>query len=436
MSMESWKHEFENKHILIWGYGMEGRSTYRFIRSLLPDQMITIADGGKGLDRAHEETVHTVCMSDADLDFSSFDMIIKAPGIVVKEGVDLSAVTGEAQLFLKHYAARTVGITGTKGKSTTTSLVHALLSEKYQTVLVGNIGKACFDEIDAMEAGALAAFEISCHQLEFSPYSPHVGVYLNLFEEHLDHYGSFEKYGNAKFNILKHQNENDTAVISKDLPQYISQLKQKTVLIGKDIYARNHALFIPGHTLEVKDCSLIGAHNYQNLAVAYYVASLYDITDEQVLDACRKFKPLHHRLEDLGVIDGIRYVNDSISTIGQATIQALKAIENVDTVLVGGMDRGISYEELEEYLYARKDVKVIFMYATGSRILQEMKTANQLREGIYQVDDLSHAVALAQQETRPGHTCLLSPAASSYDHFKNFEERGDVFQKLAKGEQV
>lgn len=434
MSLELWKQEFENKNILIWGYGMEGKSTYTFLRRLFPEMKITIADGGNGLAKAEAETTNTVCVSDKGLDFSAFDLIMKAPGIVVPEGFDMDKITGEAPLFLKHYGDRTIGITGTKGKSTTTSLVYALLKEKYPTVLVGNIGKACFDEIDAMEQGSLAAFEISCHQLEFSKYSPHIGVYLNLYEEHLDHYGSFEKYGNAKFNIVKNQNEKDIAVLWENLTQYISQCSQKTVLIGRDIYAHNQTLVIPGHSLKIKDCALIGDHNYQNLAAAYYVASLYGITDEQVLDACRKFKPLHHRLEDLGVIQGIRYVNDSISTIGQACVQALKSMDHVDTVLVGGMDRGISYTELERYLYERKDVKVIFMYATGKRIYQEMKEKGYAREGLYQVEDLEQAVALAKKETRQGCTCLLSPAASSYDHFKNFEERGTIFQKLVEGD--
>ncbi|NLH63733.1 MAG: UDP-N-acetylmuramoyl-L-alanine--D-glutamate ligase [Erysipelotrichaceae bacterium] len=434
MSMDAWKKEFENKKILIWGYGMEGRSTYRLIRSLLPEQDITIADGGKGREAAEKETVHTACMDDQNIDLSDYDLIMKAPGIVVKQAQDHRNLSGEAQLFLKHYASHTIGITGTKGKSTTASLVYALLKEKYPAVLVGNIGKACFDEIEAMEAGALAVFEISCHQLEFCPYSPHIGVYLNLYEEHLDHYGTLEKYGNAKFNILKHQTAEDTAVIWKDLPQYISQCHQKTVLIGRDIYAEDRTLYIPEHELAITECALIGDHNYQNLAAAYYIAVQYGISDEQVLDACRKFVPLHHRLEDLGESNGIRYVNDSISTIGQACIQALRSIKNVDTVLIGGMDRGISYTELENYLYERKDVQVIFMYATGHRIFAEMKEKALIRDGLYQTEDLSEAVSLAKQHTRKGHTCLLSPAASSYDHFKNFEERGKTFEQLAFGE--
>lgn len=432
MSLEDWKKEFEGKEVCIWGYGIEGKASYRFIRRLLPEKMITIADGGKGLQEAKDTTVYTNCISDQDTDLSSFDMVLKAPGIVVKK--EMKNLTSETQLFLKHYRDRTIGITGTKGKSTTTSLVYQLVKEKYPCVLVGNIGIACFDAIDEMEKGAYAAFEISCHQLEFTTISPHIGVYLNLYEEHLDHYGSFKKYGDAKFNNIKYMQEGDIAVMHEMLGEYgyLSASPVKPVLIGKDIYAKDHTLHIPDHALEVKECALVGAHNYQNLSAAYYIANALGISDENVLHAAASFKPLHHRLEDLGEVNGIRYINDSISTIGQACIQALESLDNVDAVLVGGMDRGIEYDELEEYLHQREDVKVIFMYATGKRIHEEMKKKGLEREGLFEVEDLKEAVSLGKQLTQKGHSILLSPAASSYDHFKNFEERGEVFERMAK----
>lgn len=433
MSYETWKSEFEGKKILIYGYGIEGKATYRFIRKVCPELPLTVADGGKGLEVAKKETVLTNCITDENLDLSSYDLVMKAPGIVLKEGTDLSNISGEAQLFLKHYRNQTIGITGTKGKSTTTSLVYALLREKYRTVLVGNIGIACFDAIDEMEKGALAAFEISCHQLEYCPYSPHVGVYLNLYEEHLDHYGSFEKYGDAKFHDVAYQDENDYAIMNKDLVQYIARVHSHLSLIGKDIYAEEKVIHIPGKKMEITDCALIGEHNYQNLAVAWAVADYYGISEEQVKHAAEQFHPLAHRLEDLGEINGIRYVNDSISTIGQACIQALKSVSNVDVVLVGGKDRGIEYDELEEYL-SDSQVNVIFMYASGKRVYEEMRKKGLVREGLYETDDLYEAMKLAMKLCRPHHTVLLSPAASSYDHFRNFEERGDIFKALAYGE--
>ena len=176
---------------------------------------------------------------------------------------------------------------------------------------------------------------------------------------------------------------------------------------------------------------MIGQHNYQNLAVAWYIADVFGINEQQVLDACNKFHPLHHRLENIGTKDGIRYINDSISTIGQACIQALQSIDDADVVLVGGMDRGIEYNELEAYFNEKKDIKVIFMYATGKRIHHEMKEKGFDREGLFEVENLEEAVSLAKQICRQGHSVVLSPAASSYDHFKNFEERGRIFEELA-----
>lgn len=433
MSLQAWKNEFANKNIVIWGYGREGQATYRLIRRLLPEQVLTIVESkpGPSLKKAEDETVHTICACEADVNLNHFDLILKSPGIIIPTSIDASKITGEAELFIKHYRDHIVGITGTKGKSTTTSLVAALLKEKYQVCLVGNIGIPCFEAIDEMEDGAYAALELSCHQLEICRYSPKYAVFLNLYEEHLDHYGTMEKYGLAKSHIFTNQMQGDTVIMHEEMKDFIKLSLNTPYLIGKDITAHGTTLCIPGHELDASSAKLIGEHNYRNLAVAYFIANKLGVSDESVKKAIASFRPLAHRLEDLGEYQGVRFINDSISTIGQSCIQALESIENVDTVLVGGMDRGIEYDEVEDYLHARKDVQVIFMYATGKRIFSEMEQKCLLRPGLHQVENLEEAVKLAKKLTRPHHACVLSPAASSYDHFKNFEHRGDVFRKLA-----
>lgn len=433
MSLQAWKNEFANKNVVIWGYGREGQATYRLIRRLLPEQELTIVESkpGPSLEKAKADTVRTICTCEADVNLNSFDLILKSPGIVIPDSIDVSKITGEAELFIKHYRDHIVGITGTKGKSTTTSLVAALLKEKYQVCLVGNIGIPCFEVIDEMEDGAYAALELSCHQLEICRYSPKYAVFLNLYEEHLDHYGTMEKYGLAKSHIFTNQIQGDTIIMHEEMKDFIKLSLNTPYLIGKDITAHGTMLYIPRHELDASSARLIGEHNYRNLAVAYFIANKLGVSDKSVMKAIASFRPLAHRLEDLGEYKEIRFINDSISTIGQSCIQALESIENVDTVLVGGMDRGIEYDEVEDYLHARKDVKVIFMYATGKRIYSEMEQKGLLRPGLHQVEDLEEAVRLAKKLTRPHHACVLSPAASSYDHFKNFEHRGDVFRKLA-----
>lgn len=432
---DEWIREFDNKKILIYGYGKEGYSSYRWIRFLLPELPIDFCvsrSGAKSLDKARKETANARYFFEDEVNFGDYDMVLKSPGIVFPKDIDTSNFTSQSELFLKYNKELTIGITGTKGKSTTTSLTHAILSEKYTTHLIGNIGIPCFDVLYDLEDDHLCAFEISCHQLEHNHYSPHVGVYLNLYEEHLDHYGSFEAYGNAKANVFRNQKEGDIAILHQNLP-YVSEVKHP-VLIGKDITASGNTLTVNGKEIEVKNCALIGQHNYLNLAVAYYIGTLYGITDDQFLHAASTFQPLHHRLENLGEKDGIIYVNDSISTIGQATIQALKALPNTGTVLIGGMDRGIEYRELEDTLYVRNDLEIIFMYATGKRIYEELQKQNHTHLRMHLVKDLNAAVNLAKEITPKGTICLLSPAASSYDSFKNFEERGEVFERLVMDE--
>lgn len=425
---DSWIQEFKDKNVLIWGYGMEGKSTYNFIRSLLPEQTLTIAD--KKIENV-KDTTNTVLLREEETDFNAYDLIIKAPGIVAPNTINKSKITGQAPLFLKHYRNQTIGITGTKGKSTTTSIIAKVLSTKYKTFLVGNIGKACFDVIDELTEDALVAFEISCHQLEYATYSPHIAIYINLFDEHLDHYGTFENYGRAKDQIFLHQKEDDILIIHEDIQNRAGN--REKICIGKDIYAIGHVLYDGKKQLEVKECSLKGEHNYQNLAVAYKVAELYDISDEKFLEAVKEFQPLRHRLEVIGTVENVMYINDSISTIGETCIQALDTYPNTSVVLVGGMDRGIHYDKLEEALFARKDVQVIFMYATGKRIHKEMKDKGLDRSDLYDVEDLDEAVTLAKKIARPNTVCMLSPASTSYDHFKNFEARGDYFRKLVLG---
>ena len=166
MSLENWKTEFENKKIVIWGFGMEGRSTLAFIRRLLPDQDIVIAESRKAdLKKIMAENPHVKAVYDDETDFTKFDLVMKSPGIVAPKSIPSDNFTGQTELFLKHYRSQVIGITGTKGKSTTTSLLYALLKEKRAVNLVGNIGIPAFSAIDHMEQGELAAYELSCHQL-------------------------------------------------------------------------------------------------------------------------------------------------------------------------------------------------------------------------------------------------------------------------------
>lgn len=431
MNRQAWIEEFAGKKILIWGFGREGQSSLNWIRNLCPELPVAIADSGTSaaLEQAAQEP-HTVVMKEADVDFTAYDRILKSPGIVIPEGMDRSHITQQAELFLKHHGFQTIGITGTKGKSTTTSLTAAVLRQKYRTHLVGNIGIPCFDILPKLQDEDKVAFEISCHQLEYGSYSPHLAVYLNLYEEHLDHYGSFQAYGDAKANIFRNQSEGDVVILQQDLP-YCRE-RSDAVLIGRDIRADESYLYFRERKLPLPETKLIGAHNRLNLAVVYAISCMLDLSDEQFTAGAVSFEPLPHRLQPVGTVHGIRYVNDSISTIGQTAIAALKALPETDVILIGGMDRGIEYNELEDYLYQAKDLHAIFMYASGHRVYKELLEKGMIHDHMHVCEDLKEALALGSSLCRKDHIVLLSPAASSYDHFKNFEERGAVFADLVK----
>ena len=410
---------FIDKKVLIWGLGREGLSTYHTIRKLLPLQTIYICDQNN-IDNHLENCIF---IKQEEINFDDYDLIMKAPGIVCDYHPNIS---GQAPLFLKYFKQQIIGITGTKGKSTTSSLTYTILKDHNDnTFLVGNIGIPCFDILEQMNEDSIIVFELGCHQLEFTKDSPHIGIILNIYEEHLDHYHTFENYYKTKINCVAFQNEDDIALINKDINY---RPKSKTLLLGKDIYNIHEKLYLPNHDLTIEDTNLIGEHNYYNMAICAYIAKIFKIDDDTIKKVIAKFKPLEHRLEVFGTFDGVTYVDDAISTINEACIQAITSLHNVKTVLIGGLDRGIDYHKLEAFLSESEVENIILMYASGKRIYQEMQGKKGF-ERCYLVDNLEEACDLAIRLTKDG-ICLLSPAAASYDHFKNFEEKGRKFKEL------
>lgn len=426
---------FSNQRVLIWGFGLEGKSTYNFLKKYCEPSLIEIADD-QPIDMNEVKTLVT-----SEVNFHDYDIIMKSPGIVIKDAsFPMDKLSSQSQLFLEFYKQQVIGITGTKGKSTTSSLLYHVLKENMDSVfLVGNIGVPCFDVVHELLLNSKVVFEISCHQLEYATVSPHIAVLLNLYEEHIDHYGTFEKYIAAKENIFLHQVEGDVALINRECHQQVKKAPHCYTTSMKsdgDIYAIDTTLINPNSkiTMDANKVSLLGHHNYYNMAIVYMIANHLGICDDAFTSAVGTFKTLAHRLENVGIHDGVRYVDDSISTICQSTIQAIESLQDVDTVLIGGMDRGIDYEPLIAFLKTSRVHHIVFMYASGKRIAETSGVFHD--KDVVVVDDLQAAVEVAKKVTAKGKTCLLSPAAASYGYFKNFEERGDVFQTLVKQHEV
>ncbi len=389
--------QLNNKRIIIWGYGREGKSSEAFIKKHITPKSLEVFEG------TYEEIKN-----------KPGDLILKSPGIKFLE--EDKRIQSQTSLFVSEFREQIIGITGTKGKSTTASLLYAVLTScGKDVILAGNIGFPCLDFYDSIHQNTIIVYEMSCHQLQKQKESPHIAVFLNLFEDHLDYYGDMTHYFDAKKQIILHQKKRDYAILGKDVPEIQSRSKQ--VFFDKEKLQDD----IP--------MKLKGLHNKFNASIVKYIAEeLVGCEKEKVQKAISMFDGLKHRLENVGVIDGVAFYDDSISTICEATIFAVESVKNAKTILVGGKDRGISYEKLERFILKNPQLNFILMYASGRRILNELGVVRNC----YYCENLENAVKKAKEITKSGEACILSPAAASFDNFKNFEDRGEQFVKFVK----
>ena len=427
------------KNIAILGFGKEGESTYNFIRRYDKDLKLTILDGREITLNDENATYKKYNNSQEDLE--EFDLIIKSPGFIFKD-FDKSIwdkVTSQLELLLEFNRKNVIGITGTKGKSTTTTLIYDIFKDQLDNVqLVGNIGIPIFDKIEEFENATIVA-EMSSHQLEFVKASPHVGLILNLFVDHLDHTGTLEKYHEAKVNIIRYQDEDDYAIYDADNYylglQDFSNIKSSKLTVsnqtraniyldGDNIYL-NDKVILNKNDIETK---LQGDHNLKNIMFALLVANLYHLDLNKALESIKNFQPLEHRLEFFGKYEDINFYDDAIATIPEATINGCKTLKNVDTLIFGGMDRNIDYEPLITYLNDCSINHFICMPETGYKLADYLDPNKVIK-----AETLEDAVNIAFEVTEKDKICLLSPAASSYNCFKNFEEKGNKFKELVKG---
>lgn len=429
------------KKVLILGFGREGKSTLQRLQQVGGYASLTIADQA---ELTLEDSSISLLSGSSYMDsLDDYDIVFKSPGIVLPKPPEeyRCKISSQMEVFFLTYREQIVGITGTKGKSTTTTLLYHILKENGRDcVLAGNIGIPVFDILEDIHTETLIICELSCHQLEFLKISPHWAILLNIYEEHLDHYGTLEKYVRSKHQIYLHQQAHDLLFCSTEVLPKAGSCQAKIITVseadktakvqlnGTVISYENKQFQIPTEKI-----SLFGQHNYLDIAFDYALCQIFNISDIEFEKALKSYEPLPHRLRLIGERNQVRYYDDSISTIGETTIQALKSIPNVGSVLIGGMERGIDYQDLIEFLDIDTVPYIILMEATGKRIYEEIKQnyPNFAKpERLFLVKDLTEAVALAKKVTPANTACVLSPAAASYGIFRNFEERGDVFIQL------
>ena len=435
--------KLNGKNIAILGFGKEGKSTYNFIRRH-SSQNLTILDKNDILTNnpyLKDDKNLNIITGETYLDnLSSYDLVIKAPGIVLLD-VDLTNVniTSQLELILEVDKKNIIGITGTKGKSTTTTLMYEVLhNQNSNSFLLGNIGKPIFDYVEDFNDNSILVIEMSSHQLEFVKCSPHISVILNLYQDHLDHTGTLEKYHNDKMHMFKYQDENDIGIydgqnkylidlVSKN--NYKSKLYKFMVDEESDIYVKDNMIYYEDKVIYDGNSkrNLIGTHNLKNIMVVLLISKLLNLDINKAIDVINSFKPLEHRLEMVGTYNDITYFNDTIATIPEATMNGIIGLGNVDTLIFGGMDRNIDYSEFIEFLKNSNISNLIGLPDTGYNICKEL---NDSGKNIFTVKTIDEAVDIADKYTKKGSICLLSPAAASYNEFKNFEEKGNYYKDV------
>lgn len=417
----------KDKSVLLVGFGREGQSSYQYIRSHLPEKKLTIAD--KNPLSVDDPLVTLIC-GDNYLDtVNQYDVVLKSPGISFKT-VEIepgTEVTCQVDLFLRFAPCRKVGVTGSKGKTTTSTLTYEMLKAANKDCrLIGNIGVPVFSSLEGLTKDTIAVIEMSSHQLEFTHTSPEVAVLTNLYEEHLEHYkGGFKGYAAAKFHIAQYQKPDDLFLYNatQGFPEIMdfSAVHSKKVGISADAP-------LP---FEIQNEHLAGIHNRQDVLFAMAAAKHFGATDKDCEQAVHNYKGIEHRMEKVGTFRGITFYNDCIATIPHAVLCAVDALKTVDTLIIGGKDRGLHYGDFEKALEASDITNIIGTPDTGISIVRAMKKAGTSKNAV-EARDLPEAVRLAYKLTAKGKICLLSPAASSYNVYKNFEEKGKHYKALVR----
>ena len=382
----------------------------------------------------------------------NFAVIFRSPSCrpdtpEVLEEVNRGAIlTSEIEMLMQTCPGTIIGITGSDGKTTTTNLIYYILKEKgYNCYLGGNVGIPLFTNVKEMTPDDIVVLELSSFQLMDMQISPHISVITNISPNHLDIHKSYEEYIEAKKNIFKYQTEKDILVINYD-----NEITKKFGLEanGNVIYFSRKEKLDDGiicdngivkscenklrrHILNTKDILLKGEHNHENICAA--IAATKSLVEPEIqAEAIRKFKGVEHRLEFVRKINGVKWYNDSIGTSPSRTIAGLRAFDEKIVLIAGGYDKHLDYTPIAKPIVENVS-KLILMGATAKKIDEavsnELKAEHKEME-IYYCDTLKETVDKAYEIATPDEIVLFSPASASFDMFKNFEERGNLFKKL------
>lgn len=433
----------KNKKVFILGMAKSG---YEAAKLLSKDNKVLITDM-KEQNKQHVEDLissgveYVITDKPEELLDDSYDMMVKNPGILpthkcVQKARELNIkIINEVELAYNYLPRdiKIIGITGSNGKTTTTTLVYEFLKAAKKSVcLGGNIGYPLCSLVDKIKPEDILLLEISDHQLvDMYDFKCDISALLNLSETHLDLHGTYDNYKKAKKKIFNNQIESDIAILNyddKEVMQLTSDVKvQKkyfSVKEKEDIYIENDIIKIGNFELNTKDIKLKGIHNYENIMAALLIIDTLGIDLECTRDVLKNFNGVEHRIEFVREINGVTYYNDSKSTNPVATITALNTFTNPTILLLGGFERNQNFNELSDYL---GHVKCIICYGETKNRIKEFADKQNIK--CFAFDSLKESIQKAVEISERNDTVLLSPASASWDQYDNFETRGNEFKE-------
>ncbi|MCL5289578.1 MAG: UDP-N-acetylmuramoyl-L-alanine--D-glutamate ligase [Bacillota bacterium] len=445
--------DLAGKRVLVVGAGVSGQAVCEFL--LKKGAKATLTDSrtreqiGPAADQLTQSGVGLVLGDYPQVNQASYDLLVVSPGVpltvppVVQAAAAGIPILGELELAYRFAKAPIVAITGTNGKTTTTSLIGQLFREAgYKTLVAGNIGLPLVSEIENYNAGDVVVAEVSSFQLETTHrFSPKVAVILNITPDHLDRHGSMEEYIRAKALIFAHQKPTDWAVLNyddpvtrelaKDCPFNVIFFSRRHIL-EKGIFIRNDKIVIADETglrevTGVDSLRIPGGHNLENALAAAAAGHAMGLAPADIAHTLGNFTGVAHRLEYVATLKGVDYVNDSKGTNPDAAIKALEAYDVPIVLIAGGKNKGVSFQEFAKKI--KEKVRVLITVGVHGYQIEDA-AREQGFANIFPAQDYPQAVKLAYQQAQPGEVVLLSPACTSWDMFKNFEERGELFKKL------
>lgn len=447
----------DNLKYVILGLGIEGQASLRFLLSKnIDEKNIYLADKN---EKALENDVikelaknllrENIFLGNNYLDaLDCCDIVIKSSGISINNTPKLSEyikskkikLSSNTDLFFENKKGTVIGITGSKGKSTTTTLTYEIFKNAgLKANLVGNIGNPSTDTLKDDTKDSFYIFEMSSYQLENFDHLLDAGIFTSFFPEHLDYHLTLENYLNAKLNLITHIKDDGFLIYNKSLEQvYPNVLKlnfEKQVSFNDVDRVEDNYIYINNKKyIDTNALKLIGKHNFQNAIAAIKMAKHFNISDDIIKNSLKNFNPLPHRLEKVAPLNGIYFIDDAISTTPESTIAGIESVNMpVYSIILGGLDRGYNFKELINVIY-KKDIKrIAFLKDSGLRILEEMKSFYKSKNGqipAFKIFDSMDGVVSFCIETQPKNTiCLLSCASPSYSIFKNYIEKGNLFKE-------